>query len=167
MAGTMPVAALASADPRLGDEADIIGTSKETKETSRSDSESSPPRLGSVAYTDSSVTFEEYHYWANKTREYEKTLSTKDAGLQSLVWTLLGKKEPEVAGDGVPASTLNDDKASDSGPSSGTSPEGPRYGVTDEEYYHAQRAVRTATWGSVFYLITVSGSKIGWLDAVC
>lgn len=26
--------------------------------------------------------------------------------------------------------------------------------VTDQEWYHAARAARTATWGAVFYLIT-------------
>ena len=29
-----------------------------------------------------------------------------------------------------------------------------KYGITEDEWYNAQRAVRTATWGSVFYLIT-------------
>jgi len=30
----------------------------------------------------------------------------------------------------------------------------PRYKITDEEYVQASRAVRTATWGAVSYLIT-------------
>ena len=33
-------------------------------------------------------------------------------------------------------------------------PQGGRYGVSEAEWEQAQRATRTATWGSIFYLIT-------------
>ena len=32
--------------------------------------------------------------------------------------------------------------------------QGVSYGVSESEWEHAQRATRTATWGSIFYLIT-------------
>lgn len=143
MAGAIPAAGMASVDPRMGEDADIIGTSKEY--------DTQPPeyadaRKGSIVYTDKSVTFEEYHYWANRTRDYEKTLSTKDAGIGSWFSVLIGKKPPPPAETAAEKTNEHDPTQS---PVS-------QYGITDLEYYHAQRSVRSATWGAVFYLITVS-----------
>lgn len=163
------------ADPRSGDEPDYIGSSKDTPTHAPAQSDQ---RRHSLIYTDSSIQFEEYHWWANKSREYEKTLSTSGAGLQGVAKMLIGKKtKTETKGEdtwGVPAHEKTNTK--DAGlvqpkpeaqkvaeqignglneKSSGESSPGlDQYGITNDEWYNAQRAVRTATWGSVFYLIT-------------
>jgi len=159
------------ADPRSGKEADYIGTSYDTPTHAPATSDQ---RRHSLVYTDSSIPFEEYHWWANQSREYEKTLTTSGAGLQGILYMLFGKKtdktEDNVTGipPGVPATggagimpppadaaefngKSHDEKSAGS---SNASPHRDQYGITNDEWYNAQRAVRTATWGSVFYLIT-------------
>src|ERR1700761_570979 len=42
-------------------------------------------------YLDSSITFEDYHWWANRSREAEKEI-THDAGIKQLFNLMLGKK---------------------------------------------------------------------------
>ncbi|KAI6910556.1 oligopeptide transporter protein [Hortaea werneckii] len=165
------------ADPRSGDQPDYIGT---TRDTPRHNAQTQ--RRHSLMYSDSSITFEEYSWWAERSREYEKELSTEGAGIQGILNMLIGKKtKKETEGiQGVPpvsgglvqprpeaekikeAGGKSDDhsdrvvpteKDADSDKAS-PQPNVDRYGITEDEWYRAQRAVRTATWGSVFYLIT-------------
>ncbi|KAI6839670.1 oligopeptide transporter protein [Hortaea werneckii] len=168
------------ADPRSGDQPDYVGT---THDTPRHNAQNQ--RRHSFMYSDSSITFEEYNWWAERSREYEKELSTEGAGIQGVLNMLIGKKtKKEAEGiQGVPpgasvsgglvqprpeaekireAGGKADDhsdrvvpteKDTDSDKAS-PQPNVDRYGITEDEWYHAQRAVRTATWGSVFYLIT-------------
>nr|POE90114.1 hypothetical protein CFP56_20581 [Quercus suber] len=89
MASVLPAAAMAPADPRIGQEADIIGTSKEYDTQPPMYAESSS---GSIVHANKPVAFEEYHYWATRTRDYEKTLSAKDAGIAAWISGILGKK---------------------------------------------------------------------------
>ncbi|KAK3669944.1 hypothetical protein LTR78_010195 [Recurvomyces mirabilis] len=153
------------ADPRSANQADVIGTSHEAHDGQMPDP--STQRRGSLMYTDSSIMFEEYHYYAKKSREYEKTLPNI-GGAGGLLNIFLGKKQQKVD-VGISPSPSHDSKdgttpASDHGinekaphvdPAASTvSSAHDQYGVTPDEYYNAQRAVRTATWGSVFYLIT-------------
>lgn len=182
-------------DPRQSEAVDHIGESHDADfppvEKLRHDAvlEQNARRHGSVdVYTDSNISFEEYHWWANKSREYERGLKA-DKGFSGLLQVITGKKEkaeglpgviPENDGRvAVPASTPNgvptSEKAVDEGPDSAASdhssddkaklgdvsrttwngqPSVNRYGITDDEWYNAQRSVRTATWGSIFYLIT-------------
>ncbi|KAI7189897.1 oligopeptide transporter protein [Hortaea werneckii] len=165
------------ADPRSGDQPDYVGT---THDTPRHNAQNQ--RRHSFMYSDSSITFEEYNWWAERSREYEKELSTEGAGIQGVLNMLIGKKTKKET-EGVPpgasvsgglvqprpeaekikeAGGKADDhsdrvvpteKATDSDGAS-PPPYVDRYGITEDEWYNAQRAVRTATWGSVFYLIT-------------
>ncbi|KAI7714135.1 oligopeptide transporter protein, partial [Hortaea werneckii] len=168
------------ADPRSGDQPDYIGT---THDTPRHNAQSQ--RRHSFMYSDSSITFEEYNWWAERSREYEKELSTEGAGIQGILNMLIGKKtKKETEGiQGVPpgapvsgglvqprpeaekikeAGGKSDDHSDRVAPTekdvdsdkASPQPNVDRYGITEDEWYHAQRAVRTATWGSVFYLIT-------------
>lgn len=160
MAGNISAANIGGvADSRLGVEADVIGTKDEhPKDMSH---EIPPPVLhghGSI-YLDTSINFENYHYWANRSREVEKNMRTDNVGFASLGKVIIGKK-PEATSQPDPprnnATTATNEKGSspdlsNQPPNSNTSD---TWGVTETEWEQAQRAARTATWGSIFYLIT-------------
>ncbi|KAJ8114541.1 hypothetical protein ONZ43_g4877 [Nemania bipapillata] len=92
-----------------------------------------PPRERKIH--DSEVTFEEYYFYAQRTREEQLLL---DAPQWQWLTVFTSRKKPvdEVQGGDH-----------HSGPSHGQA-------VTDEEWVNASRAFRTASWGAVFYLIT-------------
>ncbi|KAK3671610.1 hypothetical protein LTR78_008533 [Recurvomyces mirabilis] len=141
-----------AADPRLGDEADAIGKGRQGSVAADVVNGTVVARRGSMIYADNSITFEDYHYWANRSREYEQTIETKGAGLSGALKIFAGSgkhadqpvQNMEMTGSD---SDRNDEKHSGAAPERG-------YGISESEWDNAQRAVRTATWGSVFYLIT-------------
>lgn len=97
--------------------------------------------------TPRSVTFEEYIYYAKIERAKEKNLTGIGKKSFSLK-TLFRKDEPVTLesrpSPNAPGSTTNKETAGRE-----------EFGVVeDEEWYQAARALRTATWGAVFYLIT-------------
>lgn len=182
-------------DPRQSEAVDHIGESNDTdyptheKLAHHAGTEPNAQRNGSIAmYTDSSIMFEEYHWWANKSREYETHLKA-DKGFSAMFQVLTGKKKkaeglpgfiPEndanlsdtvsnQNGEPTPgkvvdggADTASSDRSNREKNTAGDNslsswngqPSANRYGITDDEWYNAQRSVRTATWGSIFYLIT-------------
>ena len=98
---------------------------------------------------DPSITIEEYLHYAAITRADDRNHITthsddalKVAGFKSLN-PFAKKREPAVA----TTTDLNEKIVAES------SPDG-RFVITEEEYIQASRAVRTATWGAVFFLIT-------------
>ena len=111
---------------------------------------------------DPNVTFEEYLYWAKISRadeRYENPIHN---------YTLFGRvlkkgrhpdashEDPTMAANQGPTSAATghgDEKALDEKSASDSSPQR-RFVITDDEYVTASRAVRNATWGAVFYLIT-------------
>ncbi|KAJ5178371.1 Amino acid transporter transmembrane [Penicillium coprophilum] len=100
-------------------------------------------------YSDSTITFENYAYWAKRSREVEKNISTDDAGFAHWRKRLFSKPDAPVQRSSAVAessakqtSNTNSDSTADS------------WGITETEWEQAQRAGRTATWGSIFYLIT-------------
>ncbi|KAJ5800258.1 uncharacterized protein N7518_002326 [Penicillium psychrosexuale] len=109
-------------------------------------------------YLDSSITFENYVYWAKRSREVEKHISTDDVGFAHLSNKLFRKKKsdalvimqgeieeqdaPVMKESSKPTNTMNGASTSDG------------WGITETEWEQAQRAARTATWGSIFYLIS-------------
>jgi hypothetical protein len=115
------------------------------------------------AIHDPSVSFEEYAYYAAITRAEEKEANERHvaaAGPKTVKSVLLGrfskgKEEPVQANSPAESpsagekSGLDDEKA--------VAPGSPRRNlgnVSDSEWKNASRAVRTAGWGGVFYLIT-------------
>lgn len=95
---------------------------------------------------DSSVTFEEYYYYAQLTRAEEESRPNgdKERGWLSLMF-------PSKSAGGVqqvPENTSQDAKTLSAGDAAG------RMTITDEEWTNASRALRTATRGAIFYLIT-------------
>lgn len=86
---------------------------------------------------DNSVSFEEYHYYAQQSRAEEETLPKDGAdGIMSVIF-------PKKSGNAV-------EEHVDTNLSDATK----RAAVTDEEWTNASRAMRTASIGAVFYLIT-------------
>ncbi|TAQ85399.1 hypothetical protein B7494_g6290 [Chlorociboria aeruginascens] len=89
---------------------------------------------------DPAVTFEEYYYYAQRTREEEKTIEAPSTNWKHIL--LRKKTETEFV---LPAPNLEE--------SNFTSSEN-RLEISDEEWTNASRAFRTASWGACFYLIT-------------
>lgn len=114
---------------------------------------------GIVAYTrpqmralhDKSITFEEYHYYALLSRAEEESNHrmgrNNGAETRGFLSTLIPGKGPTSV-------------ASDEGrheakiPTENLSVPDRRASVTDEEWTNASRAIRTATAGAIFFLIT-------------
>ena len=149
------------ADPRLGDEADAIGTSHDVVP---GDVAPPDPHGHNTIYLDSSITFENYHYWANRSRAFEKHISTNDKGLQQIWNMVLGKKNPnqpyisdlevkapagERTNNEAPVPADVDEKNISNDGVNGGSIEKSKWshGVSESEWEMAQRATRTATWG--------------------
>ncbi|PYI00022.1 hypothetical protein BO71DRAFT_341301 [Aspergillus ellipticus CBS 707.79] len=180
MAGVFSNANLGGvADPRLGHEADVIGTEEEHNVTIEKPGEEelhsipAPNLLGKGSiYLDTSITFENYLFWAKRSREVEKNIRTDDKGLQQLGRVLIGRKAPEEPPKPAPTSENPSEKElSEKGPteeSNSTSDKAEKtdkWGITETEWEQAQRAGRTATWGSIFYLITtdiLGPSNVPW-----
>lgn len=112
---------------------------------------------GMVSYTrpqmralhDPSITFEEYHYYALQSRAEEDSnhravmSGTQTRGFLSTI----------IPGKGPSSLSSNEDKKIIPTELNLSAPER-RASVTDEEWTNASRAVRSATAGAVFFLIT-------------
>ena len=148
MAGLISAANMGGiADARLGDEADTIGTTYDHR-GSVSQSIQQPDTHGhNTIYLDSSITFEDYNYWAHRSREYEKRIRTDNVGLRQVANLIIGRKikneSPITAETDVSEKRLEDEKNGNIDLNGGDN----TYGVTESEWEQAQRATRTATWG--------------------
>ena len=90
---------------------------------------------------DAGVSFEEYHYYALKTRELEKQRDPDEYSQKSSIKELLLHRKAASRRPSAVADVNLADPAK-------------RFEITDEEWSDASRALRTATWGACFYLIT-------------
>lgn len=121
-------------------------------------------------YSNASITFEEYHYWANRSREMEKKIvPSSGQGLLGLFSRSGRKKRHEKPVSHPPE--VGDEKDVVVNPSQDPTIMDSSSTVTDSEWNNARGAMRTATWGmiiiytmrfhcadicagSIFYLIT-------------
>jgi hypothetical protein len=89
---------------------------------------------------DPDITFEEYHWYALRTREEEKTAQAPKTEWRKI---LVGKKGHEAAGNGeqTPQVLTAEDFATREH----------RLEISDEEWTNASRAFRTAGWGACEY----------------
>ena len=95
---------------------------------------------------DPAVTFEEYQYYAQRTREEQKHLESP-----KLLWReVLNRKTKKVARENGPGADHDGGKV----PEVNFANQLDRLQITDEEWTNASRAMRTASWGAAFYLIT-------------
>ena len=105
---------------------------------------------------DPSVTFEEYHHWALLTRAEEDALSKNDIGDTTFFRLIL----PSKSNKGDVVHTIPPENGEKLGPDEKAPRDvhdmehGNRHDVSDDEWQNASRALRTATWAAVFYLIT-------------
>lgn len=103
---------------------------------------------------DPSVSFEEYQYYARLTRERENAAGLDTRGESGIMSTIM------PSSNNTPLPSVADDNASPREKTMGGKQDMTnmshidRHGVSDEEWITASRAMRTATWGAVFYLIT-------------
>lgn len=86
---------------------------------------------------DTAIPFEEYHYYAQKTREEEAAFESPQTHWKEVV--LRKKNKPVQDTHLVTADFDNVDR---------------RVNISDEEWTNASRAMRTAGWGACFFLIT-------------
>lgn len=171
MAGVISAANLGGvADARLSTEPDHVGSEfvvkHEHKEAppSYTDRKIEPvPVGGGTDLYNDAVLFEEYHYYAKETREFEKNLASKavlpikSASKMFALGNLFSKKsapteatEPQTTTE---EPTSNGDVSNEKG-STELDTSRDASVVSSEDWRTAARAARTATWGAVFYLIT-------------
>lgn len=92
-----------------------------------------PPRERHVH--DSGVTFEEYSFYAQRTREEQRLEESPQ-----WQWRTVFSSRKKTA-------DTSEEEHNRNGPTSNQI-------VTDEEWTNASRALRTASWGAVFYLVS-------------
>jgi hypothetical protein len=130
--------------------------------------EAEKPTVGHAHDNGIPPTIESYIWWAARSREFEKDLPVES--LYAQITGIVKRKVKKSQGDGDTVETTTtttvttdttvtssgtqgqssaNDSATGALPSSSD-----RHGITEAEWEQAQRAFRTATWGSMFYLIT-------------
>lgn len=100
---------------------------------------------------DPNVSFEEYNYYANKTRA-EEDQDAMDARSSGNSTGILGVIFPAKSGKGMEREEGR--KGSMIAKTVNLSNPDKRAQISDDEWTNANRALRTATWGAIFYLIT-------------
>lgn len=160
------------ADPRVSFQVDGPALSPETSIKQRV--------WGLKARVDPSVTFEEYQYWAaiERAEEHEANrIYAKSRGHMSFTRLIKDRFSKGVHHDNaqkaareqalqtVAEHSASSNNASDNekktdGREPSPSVGGEAMAVTDEEWKTAARALRTASWGTIFYLITTD--ILGW-----
>lgn len=137
---------------------------------------------GLAARVDETVTFEEYYYWAKIEREIEQEEEKKFRAIHGkfpLLDLIKGKmssegrarqkKEKEERAMALQASVetgpapIIDEKTGQVTTSSPTSEYNDPLKASDAEWRQAARAMRTASWGQMFFLITTD--ILGWSGA--
>ncbi|KAK3674924.1 hypothetical protein LTR78_005268 [Recurvomyces mirabilis] len=98
---------------------------------------------------DPEVSFEEYHYYALKTRQEEDSIAPPKTTWREIL--LRKKPAHEVSTNGENGHADKDDGKA---PRVNLADRNARSQVSDEEWTKASRALRTASWGACFYLIT-------------
>ncbi|KAH8808863.1 amino acid transporter-like protein [Xylogone sp. PMI_703] len=121
---------------------------------------------------DPTVTFEEYQYYAKETRAEEDLLEAKnpsDKGIKAILFPSKNTKGDVIHGSPVVESGGEE---TDKNKNIHDRSHHDRVAVTDDEWANASRALRTASWSAVFYLITTdilgpfnapfAMSSLGW-----
>jgi hypothetical protein len=127
---------------------------------------------GFAARVDPTVTFEEYQYWAKIEREEEHQANITfkaEHGPRTVKSVFLGrfskgihhenKKKAEAAAAAAAASGADSPIGDEKNPGVLTEASGIS-APTEAEWKQASRAMRTASWGTMFYLITTD--ILGW-----
>lgn len=107
---------------------------------------------------DPAVTFEEYYYYANRTRAEELQLKSEETGHTGIRQILFPPKSAPKE-KYVPGAETTDEKGgvrsmSVADGNLNLSDRNERIRISDEEWTNASRSFRTASWAACFYLIT-------------
>ena len=125
------------ADPRLGHESEVIGTDRQN---SVARAISDPDQHGKHSlYNDTTISFETYDFWANRSREVEKNIST-NAGYAQLLNVVTGKKNPNPLPESHPPTDnggFSLDEKSEGKTAFAYPGSTDRYGVTENEWQQA------------------------------
>lgn len=131
----------AVADPRLGDEADAIGKGHQGGTAADIREGIITGRRMSAIYADETIQFEDYHYWANQAREFEKTIDVSGNGIAGVMKVALGKAHAEhppqdlgVAGSDSSNHETTDEKAVATSDGSSPAVVESRHGVSEAEW---------------------------------
>jgi hypothetical protein len=138
--------ALDGGDPRLK----VEGELKSDLISNGSDHASAMIKPQSRPLHDSSITFEEYNYYANKTRREEEEHIGAIQGTRGLVEMIFPSKSGMGAGN---LSSTEKHGAEIAATVNLADPE-KRAQISNEEWTNVSRALRTATQSAIFYLIT-------------
>jgi hypothetical protein len=105
---------------------------------------------------DSSITFEEYHYYANITRAEEDASTDADIGDTTFFSLIVPPKNLKGAAPVNSAPVLERETGEEKTAEKHIHDmsEAERLNISDDEWHNASRAMRVATWAAVFYLIT-------------
>ena len=123
-------------------------------------------------YLDSSISFENYHWWANRSREAEKLITT-DAGLKQIWKVMIGKtirkensppvrivdddahnNESTALPEKMAGEKVHDDSSSkEAHDSRAAAAKRDEWGVTEKEWEIANRATRTATVSTLLHTV--------------
>ncbi|KAK4506528.1 hypothetical protein PRZ48_000260 [Zasmidium cellare] len=161
-------------EPPTGQTAELVAGPEEIRKMAQDDKHAGVrQRLwGFEARLDPSVTLEEYMHWAQIEREMEeeeyrqyKGIDTLGGGLLESVQQLFKPQDTQTIGNAPtsqyqekgPRTEKNADTSDGESP---TRPIAPSTHEFDAEWRNAVRALRTASWGGVFYLITTD--ILGW-----
>ncbi|KJR88485.1 amino acid transporter [Sporothrix schenckii 1099-18] len=93
---------------------------------------------------DPTITFEQYHYYAKQTRAEEE--AQPRSGYETTIWSLFFPSKSDGGVKQRPPGEKSEGVVAEPGHG--------RMVVSDEEWINASRALRTATRGAIFYLIT-------------
>ena len=106
---------------------------------------------------DPSVTFEEYHYYALRTRAEEQAVKDSEKGQHTGILQVLFPPKNAAGVARLPDNGATFDEKVEhrrSSVNANLANMATREAVTTEEWTNASRAFRTATWAACFYLIT-------------
>lgn len=144
--------ALDGGDPRLHVEGEKSALDYEKGENGKAVSTGTPALIRPVTRPlhDSTISFEEFAYYAAKTREEEETHINDIVGTQGWLEMIFPSKSGMGAGNNSAAERHGADIAAHVNLADPQA----RMQITDDEWNNASRALRTATKSAIFYLIT-------------
>ena len=99
---------------------------------------------------DLNVTFDEYHYYAQRTRAEETSRSPEDQPKKNITDIILRRAQSHSPPNKVGSTSPQEKEARRDEKSQ---PQG-RAEISDDEYVNVSRLIRNASWGAGFYLIT-------------
>ncbi|KAL1897024.1 hypothetical protein Sste5346_004228 [Sporothrix stenoceras] len=145
--------AIDGADPRIYDqmEKELNAPADQPPPHTANDGASVATATAASAYNrrdfkihDPTVTFEQYYYFAQQTRAEED--AQPRTGYDTTIWSLFFPSKSDGGVKRMPAGEKSEGVIAEPGHQ--------RMIVSDEEWTNASRALRTATRGAIFYLIT-------------